>query len=289
MNYKKIHDEIIARGQSRAITRKAANNLLGGYCEEHHVIPKCFFKDDSKDDSIGWLEGDPNDKNNLVFLSAREHYIIHQLLVKIYPGNKQISFACFMMTWDKYGHRVNNRLYEWVKKQHAANISASRKGKTKETCTIVAKIVKTKADNGHHFAGKTKENCSGLAAMSEKKLGRNKYNHEGTARQSETRKGWTKETHPATAAQADAMRGRTKENNEGLARMAEKLTKVPIEVKIEIYNRRMAGIPGAEVYKWLTEELGYEVHSSFVSAAYNSIKRKASKAEILEDSDFTHE
>lgn len=39
------------------------------YCEKHHIIPKCF--------------GGPNTPDNLVILTAREHYICHLLLMKM--------------------------------------------------------------------------------------------------------------------------------------------------------------------------------------------------------------
>ena len=55
--YKVWHDKIIARANKRT---------LEGYKEVHHIIPKSC--------------GGSNDKDNLVALTAREHYIIHMLL-----------------------------------------------------------------------------------------------------------------------------------------------------------------------------------------------------------------
>jgi len=74
MNYRKIHDKIIAIAQHR---------LLEGYSEIHHIIPRCM--------------NDINDASNLVRLTAREHFIIHQLLVKIYPDNRKLILAAHMM------------------------------------------------------------------------------------------------------------------------------------------------------------------------------------------------
>ena len=59
MNYQKIHDAII----ERAKTRK-----LEGYKERHHIIPRCL--------------GGTDDNENLVDLTAREHFIIHLLYNK---------------------------------------------------------------------------------------------------------------------------------------------------------------------------------------------------------------
>jgi len=54
MDYKKIHDNIIDM---------ARNRKLEGYTEKHHIIPKCM--------------NGTNDPNNLVKLTAREHFLIH--------------------------------------------------------------------------------------------------------------------------------------------------------------------------------------------------------------------
>lgn len=44
---------------------------LGTYTEGHHILPKCFNL------------GGETDKQNIVYLSAREHYVAHQLLSKM--------------------------------------------------------------------------------------------------------------------------------------------------------------------------------------------------------------
>lgn len=49
------------------------------YCEKHHIIPKC-------------LNGS-NDITNLVYLTAKEHYVAHHLLCKINPDNCNLFFA----------------------------------------------------------------------------------------------------------------------------------------------------------------------------------------------------
>lgn len=78
MNYQKIHDEIITQAKIRKIDKTL-------YYEKHHIIPKCLGGDNSKD--------------NLVKLTAREHYIIHWLLVKIYKDNHKLISALHLMTY----------------------------------------------------------------------------------------------------------------------------------------------------------------------------------------------
>lgn len=50
----------------------------------HHIIPKSFYKSYNKKN--GWLEGNPHEKINLVFLTDKEHFIVHKLLTKFYKG-----------------------------------------------------------------------------------------------------------------------------------------------------------------------------------------------------------
>lgn len=70
--------------------------------------------------------------------------------------------------------------------------------------------------------------------------------------------------------------------------MAETNTKVPIEIKNEIYERRLKGNSTRETYEWLIQ-LGYDVHISFISAIYNSIKKEKALLALDENVDFTHE
>jgi hypothetical protein len=63
MDYLKIYNNIIERGKLRGHSKKE----LDGYYESHHIKPKCL--------------GGKDCKNNLVLLTAKEHYICHLLFV----------------------------------------------------------------------------------------------------------------------------------------------------------------------------------------------------------------
>jgi hypothetical protein len=71
VNYQKIYNDLIGR----AVERQKLSTVLSN-CEKHHILPK-------------WLGGD-NLKSNIVKLTCEEHFIAHQLLVKIYPENKKL-------------------------------------------------------------------------------------------------------------------------------------------------------------------------------------------------------
>jgi hypothetical protein len=74
MNYEKVYNQIIERAKTR---------VLNGYKETHHIIPKCI--------------GGVNKKENLINLTAKEHYICHKLLCKMYPDNDKLKFALWAM------------------------------------------------------------------------------------------------------------------------------------------------------------------------------------------------
>lgn len=112
MNYQRIYNQIIERARLRQIS---------GYTEKHHIIPRCMGGDDNKP--------------NLVRLTAREHYIVHQLLVEIYPSEIKLKWALYLMTIGKRKHKdanycISSRVYERLKIEGTKMISISLKGRT---------------------------------------------------------------------------------------------------------------------------------------------------------------
>lgn len=96
MNYQKIYDRIISRGRER---------VLAGYKEHHHIIPRCMGGTDHPD--------------NLVHLTPEEHYVCHQLLVKIYPKNIKLLHAIQAMTMSGSAGIRSNKKYSWLKRNHS--------------------------------------------------------------------------------------------------------------------------------------------------------------------------
>lgn len=101
MNYGRIHDSII---------QNAKNRILTGYKEEHHIIPKCMKGLD--------------DNTNLVYLTPEEHYVIHQLLIKMYPEVDSLVKAAVMMV----PNRPSNKLYGWLKRRFSIVQSQAQTG-----------------------------------------------------------------------------------------------------------------------------------------------------------------
>lgn len=90
MDYQKIYQQLIDRA-------RACNTA--GYKETHHIVPRCL--------------GGTDDPSNLVNLTPEEHYVAHQLLVKIHKDNKKILYAAVMMC----SNRMNNKLYGWIRRR----------------------------------------------------------------------------------------------------------------------------------------------------------------------------
>jgi hypothetical protein len=99
MNYIKHYDLLINR---------AKNRTLSCYTEEHHILPK----------SIGGTD----EPTNLVKLTAREHYLSHILLAKIY-GGKLWHAVNQMGRLKKY----SNRVYERARIEHSKLLSEQNK------------------------------------------------------------------------------------------------------------------------------------------------------------------
>jgi hypothetical protein len=99
MDYQNIYNQIIELAQNRELT---------GYFEKHHIIPKCL--------------GGNNSKENLVKLTAREHFLCHKLLCEIYPKNIKLKYALFLMSIGKQKpkdkhYKISSREYERLKLQ----------------------------------------------------------------------------------------------------------------------------------------------------------------------------
>jgi hypothetical protein len=86
MNYQKLYDSLVYSRKN--MNRKKSKEL---YLENHHIVPK-------------WMGGD-NTKNNLVLLTAKEHFIAHLFLWKIHR-NRSSALALHKMA------KSNNPLQE---------------------------------------------------------------------------------------------------------------------------------------------------------------------------------
>ena len=108
MNYERIYNQLIEKRKVHKLT---------GYTETHHIQPKSLGGSDSKD--------------NLIELTAREHFIAHLLLAKFKPCFQTINAIMIMRCKSNTQCRVNiqnSRMYEWAKKQFSKYMKVRTKG-----------------------------------------------------------------------------------------------------------------------------------------------------------------
>jgi hypothetical protein len=96
VNYQKIYD---------ALMQKARERVTDEYTERHHIVPRCLMGDNSKE--------------NIVRLTPEEHYVAHQLLIRIHPNNPKLVYAAMLMTQSNDGTRTNNKLFGWIRRRLA--------------------------------------------------------------------------------------------------------------------------------------------------------------------------
>jgi hypothetical protein len=58
----------------------------GTYTERHHIIPECLFLKRTRKGPKGWLTGNANTKDNIVYLTPFDHYRAHKLLTMFTTG-----------------------------------------------------------------------------------------------------------------------------------------------------------------------------------------------------------
>lgn len=95
MNYTLHYEKLCNRAKCR---------ILSGYKEKHHIIPRCLGGTDARE--------------NIAELTPEEHFVAHQLLVKIYPTNGRLVYAARAMTIGSRTHTRNNKLYGWIRRRY---------------------------------------------------------------------------------------------------------------------------------------------------------------------------
>ena len=90
------------------LVERAKNRILNGYGEWHHIKPRCL--------------GGSDNRVNLVHLTAEEHFVAHQILVKMYPGHPGLVYGLKRLGESKTAGRNkkrvrSNKMYGWIKRK----------------------------------------------------------------------------------------------------------------------------------------------------------------------------
>lgn len=121
------------------------------YTEKHHIIPK----------SLGGL----NLSNNMVRLTAREHFVCHLLLIKMLTGNDKHKMAYAlsrMLTSNKNHNRYSpsSKLYEVSRKYRSEAISNTHKGISETPESNIKRSLALKGIARGSMANETKQKLS---------------------------------------------------------------------------------------------------------------------------------
>lgn len=137
--YKKWYDAIIQYRKENPISKDDE------YCESHHIIPRSL--------------GGSNDDDNLINLTAREHYIVHKLLTKFTEGDhrRKMHWALHRMIHSRNSEwKVNSKQYEHFRKSWSKFLSENHSSVTNsEWCQKVSESVKRSWENDEARREKT--------------------------------------------------------------------------------------------------------------------------------------
>lgn len=207
--YTKWYCNIISKRFQQFSSRKEAKETLG-YVEGHHILPKAFKM------------GGEKDKENIVFLTAREHFIVHMLLIKmiggeikhrmssslIYMSNKtsmsSITYETVRILYSKYHPSKTESARRIVSQQHKGKVrseedkrkqSESTKGRSKSE-DHRRKIGEAQKGDKHHMFGKnhspeSKQKISNANSGENHPFYGKKHSEETKRKQSVAKKGRT--------------------------------------------------------------------------------------------------
>lgn len=143
MNYVKIYNQLCKRG-----TKRKKN--CGMYLEKHHIIPLFFYKDNKRNlrYSDGILTGDGEHVGNISYLTAREHFIAHMLLCKIFSNTKWYyrclaSLGFFFNSVDSSHVRTRHFSAAATKKYEKIKIKISEAHRKNKKGMMIAKYADT--------------------------------------------------------------------------------------------------------------------------------------------------
>lgn len=106
-----------------ALVERARGRSLDCYTEKHHIVPRCL--------------GGGHGKDNLVRLTPEEHYVAHQLLVKMHPGHRGLVFALrAMLMSGKTRSRSCNKEFGWIRRLNAETTRQALLGKPRSPETV---------------------------------------------------------------------------------------------------------------------------------------------------------
>lgn len=127
--------------------RNWSKNDIDQYCEIHHIIPKSL--------------GGSNSQQNLVLLTAKEHFIVHKLLTKFLTGQAQYKMIYAYQLMFSLGSKIQFRYYNSKEHQKAKNMLKTLTGPKHHAWNKPQSIEQRRKNSEsnmgerNHFYGKT--------------------------------------------------------------------------------------------------------------------------------------
>jgi hypothetical protein len=121
--YTRWYFNIISRALKRPRNRTDAKTLLG-YVEGHHILPASFRKGGNKD------------SENIVFLTSREHFIVHAIMVKMFVNSYRMKMINAFLRMKTVGNKdmpnryYNSHLFSYYRKYFSERASKHLAGKS---------------------------------------------------------------------------------------------------------------------------------------------------------------
>ena len=133
-----------------SIIQKANNRTISTYKEKHHILPRCL--------------GGKDNQENLVELTAREHFIVHMLLCKFTKGQARIkmlyAFNFMSVVRNKYrDYKINSKIAQKLRLEFFTN---------KPKHTSESKLKMSKSRLGVKLSKETRKKV-GLSQLGNKK------------------------------------------------------------------------------------------------------------------------
>jgi hypothetical protein len=146
--YRHWHDLIIDRARTRGKI---------DYSERHHIVPRSL--------------GGRDNEENLVFLTYREHFLIHWILTKLTVGSDRRKMLFALVQMGRRGTRTKRKTIGWqfeLMKRANAEASKGRKKSPEERLKISIRNIGNQHAKGHQNAKGMKHTEKFKKEMSER-------------------------------------------------------------------------------------------------------------------------
>jgi hypothetical protein len=168
LNYRRIYFNLIKKRKN--------NPPKNCYSEKHHIIPKSL--------------GGKDFKNNIIILSAREHFIAHLLLSKMFSDKLRkakmiMAFTMMLVSSKNQKRKISSRYFQYLRESFSASMSILQTGKLNSQFgkiwitngSIDKKIYKTEPiDDGWMRGRKNKTQNKNLLKKTKLKLEKTREN-----------------------------------------------------------------------------------------------------------------